>query len=75
MSAARSLDSLKSQAEGLTCRSRAFIDGAYVDAAGGATFDCVSPVGGYKRSGFGRDKSLHAMEKCTQLKSTWIQLN
>ncbi len=33
------------------------------------------PFGGYKQSGFGRDKSLHAMEKCTQLKSTWIQLS
>ncbi len=54
--------------------ARAFIDGAYLDAAAGATFDCVSPVGGYKQSGFGRDKSLYAMEKCTELKSTWIQL-
>lgn len=61
MSAARSLDSLKSQAEGLTYRSRAFIDDAYVDAAGGVTSGCVSPIGGYMQSGFGRDKSLHAM--------------
>ena len=33
--------------------------------------DNTMPVGGYKRSGFGRDKSLRAMEKCTELKSTW----
>ena len=30
--------------------------------------------GGYKESGFGRDKSLHALQKYTQLKTTWIQL-
>jgi acyl-CoA reductase-like NAD-dependent aldehyde dehydrogenase len=46
MSAALSLDSLKSQAESLTYRSQAFIDGDYVDAASGATFDCVSPIDG-----------------------------
>jgi len=32
------------------------------------------PFGGYKQSGFGRDKSIHALEKYTQLKSTWIDL-
>ena len=46
MSAALSLDAVKSQAEGLSYRSQAFIDGRYVDAASGATFDCVSPVNG-----------------------------
>ena len=54
-------------------RGQAFIDGACVDVAGGATCDRVRPVGGHKRSGFGGDKSLHAMEKYTELKSTWIQ--
>ncbi len=34
-----------------------------------------SPFGGFKQSGFGRDKSLHAMEKYTELKATWIALN
>ena len=29
---------------GLDIRSRAFIDGAYVDAVSGETFDCVSPA-------------------------------
>ncbi len=33
------------------------------------------PFGGYKQSGFGRDKPLHAMEKYTQLKATWILLS
>lgn len=30
------------------------------------------PFGGYKQSGFGRDKSLHALQKYTQLKTTYI---
>ncbi len=30
------------------------------------------PFGGYKQSGFGRDKSLHAIAKYTQLKTTYI---
>ncbi|MBM7087094.1 aldehyde dehydrogenase [Streptomyces sp. S12] len=36
--------------------------------------DITVPFGGYGQSGFGRDKSLHALEKYTQLKSTWIKL-
>jgi acyl-CoA reductase-like NAD-dependent aldehyde dehydrogenase len=32
------------------------------------------PFGGYKQSGFGRDKSLHALDKYVQLKTTWIKL-
>ncbi len=36
--------------------------------------DITVPFGGYKQSGFGRDKSLHAMDKYTQLKTTWINL-
>jgi acyl-CoA reductase-like NAD-dependent aldehyde dehydrogenase len=32
------------------------------------------PFGGYKQSGFGRDKSLHALEKYTQLKTTYIHI-
>jgi gamma-glutamyl-gamma-aminobutyraldehyde dehydrogenase/4-guanidinobutyraldehyde dehydrogenase/NAD-dependent aldehyde dehydrogenase len=35
----------------------------------------TSPFGGYKQSGVGRDKSLHAIEKYTELKSTWIKLH
>ncbi|AXI80365.1 aldehyde dehydrogenase [Peterkaempfera bronchialis] len=36
--------------------------------------DITVPFGGYAQSGFGRDKSLHALEKYTQLKTTWIKL-
>ena len=32
------------------------------------------PFGGYKQSGFGRDRSLHALEKYTQLKTIWINV-
>lgn len=37
--------------------------------------DMTLPFGGVKKSGFGRDKSLHALEKFWDLKSTWIQLD
>ncbi|HYL03034.1 MAG TPA: aldehyde dehydrogenase [Steroidobacteraceae bacterium] len=37
--------------------------------------DLTMPFGGYKQSGIGRDKSLHALEKYTELKSTWIDLS
>ena len=40
-----------------------------VDALGPAT-----PFGGFKESGFGRDLSLHALDKYTGLKTTWIKL-
>ncbi|QLJ02386.1 aldehyde dehydrogenase [Streptomyces sp. NEAU-sy36] len=36
--------------------------------------DLTVPFGGVKRSGNGRDKSVHALEKYTELKTTWIQL-
>nr|WP_319564624.1 aldehyde dehydrogenase [uncultured Rhodoferax sp.] len=36
--------------------------------------DPAMPFGGVKQSGFGRDLSLHAFDKFTQLKSTWISL-
>ena len=36
--------------------------------------DITVPFGGYKQSGNGRDKSLHAFEKYTELKTTWIRL-
>lgn len=37
--------------------------------------DITVPFGGFKQSGIGRDKSLHALEKYTELKTTWIRLN
>jgi acyl-CoA reductase-like NAD-dependent aldehyde dehydrogenase len=36
--------------------------------------DITVPFGGYKQSGIGRDKSLHAFDKYTELKTTWIDL-
>ena len=36
--------------------------------------DPVTPFGGAKQSGFGRDLSLHSFDKYTQLKTTWFQL-
>jgi len=36
--------------------------------------DITTPFGGYKQSGIGRDKSLRAFDKFTQVKTTWIQL-
>jgi len=39
-----------------------------VDALGPTT-----PFGGFKQSGFGRDLSLHALDKFTGLKTTWIR--
>ncbi|MFE0019433.1 aldehyde dehydrogenase [Amycolatopsis sp. NPDC059021] len=36
--------------------------------------DLTVPFGGTKLSGHGRDKSLHALEKFTDLKTTWIAL-
>ncbi|WP_417842884.1 aldehyde dehydrogenase [Thalassospira sp.] len=32
------------------------------------------PFGGYKQSGTGRDRSLHALDKYCEIKSTWIAL-
>lgn len=37
--------------------------------------DITVPFGGFKQSGNGRDKSLHALEKYTELKTTWIRLS
>jgi acyl-CoA reductase-like NAD-dependent aldehyde dehydrogenase len=36
--------------------------------------DITVPFGGFKQSGFGRDRSLHAFDKYTELKTTWIDL-
>lgn len=37
--------------------------------------DLTVPFGGVKQSGFGSDKSLHALDKFTSLKTTWIELS
>ncbi|MEC5192358.1 MULTISPECIES: aldehyde dehydrogenase [unclassified Arthrobacter] len=36
--------------------------------------DIVTPFGGFKQSGFGRDRSLHALDSYSALKTTWINL-
>jgi gamma-glutamyl-gamma-aminobutyraldehyde dehydrogenase len=36
--------------------------------------DITVPFGGYKQSGNGRDKSLHAFDKYTELKTTWLRI-
>ena len=36
--------------------------------------DVFAPFGGFKGSGAGRDKSLHALDEYTGLKTTWIDL-
>ncbi|WP_119154464.1 aldehyde dehydrogenase [Caldimonas tepidiphila] len=37
--------------------------------------DITVPFGGYKQSGNGRDKSLHAFDKYTELKTTWVRVD
>lgn len=37
--------------------------------------DVALPFGGFKQSGFGRDKSLHAIDGYTQLKTTWVDFS
>ncbi|MCE1161758.1 MAG: aldehyde dehydrogenase [Thiomonas sp.] len=37
--------------------------------------DITVPFGGVKQSGNGRDKSLHAFDKYTELKTTWIRID
>ncbi len=36
--------------------------------------DVITPFGGFKESGSGRDRSLHALDAYTALKTTWINL-
>ncbi|WP_291045039.1 aldehyde dehydrogenase [Herbiconiux sp.] len=37
--------------------------------------DIVTPFGGFKESGSGRDRSLHALDAYSALKTTWINLD
>ncbi|MCT7377919.1 aldehyde dehydrogenase [Chelativorans salis] len=45
----------------------------HVNTYGGA--DVTVPLGGVKQSGNGHDKSLHALDKYTDLKTAWISLS
>jgi gamma-glutamyl-gamma-aminobutyraldehyde dehydrogenase len=44
----------------------------HVNTYGGS--DMTVPLGGWKQSGNGHDKSLHALEKFTNIKSAWINI-
>jgi len=44
----------------------------HVNTYGGT--DITVPLGGFKQSGFGRDKSLHAVDEYCDLKTAWIEL-
>ncbi|MDO8450589.1 MAG: aldehyde dehydrogenase [Rhodoferax sp.] len=37
--------------------------------------DITVPFGGFRQSGIGRDKSLHAFDKYTETKTTWIRID
>jgi gamma-glutamyl-gamma-aminobutyraldehyde dehydrogenase len=45
----------------------------HVNTYGGS--DITVPLGGFRQSGFGRDKSLHAFDAYTDLKTAWIALS
>ncbi len=45
-----------------------------VNAYAADASEVTVPFGGYKRSGFGRDKSLHALDKYVQHKTIWISV-
>ena len=59
-----------SRAHRMVGRIRAGV--VHVNTYGGS--DLTVPLGGHKQSGNGHDKSLHALEKYTDLKTSWIQL-
>lgn len=59
-----------SRAHRMVARIRSGV--VHVNTYGGS--DLTVPLGGHKQSGNGHDKSLHALEKYTDLKSAWIQL-
>ena len=44
----------------------------WVNDHGATRLDLRAPFGGMKQSGFGRDRSLHALEKYTELKGISI---
>ena len=59
-----------SQAHSMIRKIRAGV--VHVNCYGGA--DITVPLGGVKQSGNGHDKSLHAIDKYTDLKTAWIAL-
>lgn len=43
-----------------------------INCQGGS--DVISPFGGYKQSGFGRELGIHSLELYTQIKSVFCKL-
>ena len=42
----------------------------------GAPFNMFAPFGGFKQSGFGgHDKSIHAHDQYTELKTIWLDMS
>lgn len=37
--------------------------------------DIITPFGGFGQSGLSSDRSLHALDEYTQLKTTWLDLD
>jgi gamma-glutamyl-gamma-aminobutyraldehyde dehydrogenase len=68
----------QSRARSLKPRGAAVINGQRVAAIGGEIFASVSPIDGRKlalvAAGEVRDIELHAFDKYTELKTTWIDL-
>ncbi|MCY0967298.1 aldehyde dehydrogenase [Parathalassolituus penaei] len=65
-----------------TSNARKSLIAARAIRAGTVTVNCfgegdvTTPFGGYKQSGFGgRDKSIHAHDQYTELKTIWVDLN
>ncbi len=57
-------------------RAHRVADALHVGTVSVNTVDALSaqtPFGGMKQSGFGRDLSLHSLDKYTALKTTWIK--
>jgi len=57
-------------------RAHRVADRLHVGTVSVNTVDALSPTtpfGGFKASGFGRDLSVHALEKFTGLKTTWVR--
>lgn len=50
------------------------IGGKLAAAVSGAGADITVLLGGFKQSGFGRDKSVHAMDAYCDLETAWIAL-
>jgi acyl-CoA reductase-like NAD-dependent aldehyde dehydrogenase len=55
--------------------SRARLERAWCGSTASTAATLRRRSGGFKQSGFGRDKSIHALDKYTDLKSIWIAID